>query len=75
MRTQGSAPATSGMIRRFNRDTVWLATGGSFGGREFRGARIGDSRAPTEGDASRPRFFAESRFRFTGERGCKHFQR
>ena len=27
MRTQGSAPATSGMIRRFNRDTVWLATG------------------------------------------------
>src|SRR5580704_13226827 len=27
MRTQGSAPATSGMIRRFNRDTVWLAAG------------------------------------------------
>jgi hypothetical protein len=27
MRTQGSAPATSGMISRFNRDTVWLATG------------------------------------------------
>jgi hypothetical protein len=27
MRTQGSAPSTSGMIRRFNRDTVWLATG------------------------------------------------
>jgi hypothetical protein len=27
MRTQGSAPATSGMIRRFNRDTVWVATG------------------------------------------------
>ena len=27
MRTQGSAPAASGMIRRFNRDTVWLATG------------------------------------------------
>src|SRR6266478_2650317 len=27
MRTQGSAPATGGMIRRFNRDTVWLATG------------------------------------------------
>ena len=26
MRTQGSAPATSGTIRRFNRDTVWLAT-------------------------------------------------
>jgi hypothetical protein len=27
MRTQGSAPATSSMISRFNRDTVWLATG------------------------------------------------
>jgi hypothetical protein len=27
MRTQGSAPSTSGMISRFNRDTVWLATG------------------------------------------------
>ena len=27
MRTQGSAPATSGIIRRFNRDTVWLAAG------------------------------------------------
>jgi hypothetical protein len=27
MRTQGSAPSTSGMISRFSRDTVWLATG------------------------------------------------
>ena len=27
MRTQGSAPVTSDVIRRFNRDTVWLATG------------------------------------------------
>ena len=27
MRTQGSAPATSDTISKFNRDTVWLATG------------------------------------------------